>query len=323
MTESGMSEAVALLRATSLFSVLTEEELANLAEFAELVAYPQGAAVFSAGEASESLFIVKQGEVVVSKQAAEGRSIVLATFIPGDCFGELDFFSRTPRNATAIAEKETQLLVFPRREVPFDTLIGTRPKLFARVLHAFLTTVAHRIRATNRLLTENVPWVQELRRRALTDTHTGLFTKPYLEEQYPQFLAEPTALIMLKPDNFKQMNDAWGHKAGDGAMILLTAMLSPFLGAKGFGVRYRSNELAVVLPGTSERAARQAAEKLRQAVKALDLSSVTGDPDFRFTASVAVAVHRRADGEWPATVAETYELLYRARNDGGDRVYHA
>jgi len=82
-----------------------------------------------------------------------------------------------------------------------------RPKLFAKVLHAFLTTVAQRIRATNRLITENVPWVKELRRQALTDTHTGLFTKPYLEEEYRSFLVEPTALIMLKPDNFKQMND--------------------------------------------------------------------------------------------------------------------
>jgi diguanylate cyclase (GGDEF)-like protein len=318
-----MSEAMVLLRGASLFSVLGEQELADLAEFAELAGYAQGTVIFSAGQASESLYIIKEGEVSVNKETAEGRSIALATFIPGDCFGELDFFSRTPRNATAVADKETQLLVFPRREVPFDTLIGTRPKLFARVLYAFLTTVARRIRATNRLLTENVPWVQELRRRALTDTHTGLFTKPYLEEQYPQFLAEPTALIMLKPDNFKQMNDAWGHKAGDGAMILLAALLPPFLGPKGFGVRYRSNELAVVLPGTSERAARQTAEKLRQAVNALDLSSVTGDPAFRFTTSVAVAVYRRADGEWPATVAETYELLYRARNDGGDRVYRA
>jgi diguanylate cyclase (GGDEF)-like protein len=323
MTESRTSEAVTLLRATSLFSVLGEEELVNLAESAELVTYPQGTAIFSVGDTSEALFIVKEGEVVVSKEVAEGRSIALATFIPGDCFGELDFFSRTPRNATAVAEKEALLLVFPRREMPFDTLIGTRPQLFARVLHAFLTTVARRIRATNRLLTENVPWVKELRRRALTDTHTGLFTKPYLEEEYASFLVEPTALIMLKPDNFKQMNDAWGHKAGDGAMILLTAMLPPFLGAKGFGVRYRGNELAVVLPGASERAAHQAAEKLRQAVKALDLSSVTGDPDFRFTASLAVVVHRRADGEWPAAVASAYELLYRARNDGGDRVYHA
>jgi diguanylate cyclase (GGDEF)-like protein len=321
MAEGGSSETVALLRGTSLFSALGDEELASLAGFAELIAYPRGAAVFRAGDPSDALFIVKEGEVAVSKEAGEGRSITLATFIPGDCFGELDFFARTPRNAAAVAEKDAVLLVFPRQEVPFENLIGTRPKLFAKVLHTFLTTVAQRIRATNQLLTENVPWVKVLRRQALTDSHTGLFTKPYLEEEYPSFLAEPTALIMLKPDNFKQMNDAWGHKAGDGAMKLLSAMLPPFLGAKGFGVRYRGNELAVVLPGCSERAARQAAERLRQAVKELDLSSVTGSPEFRLSASLSVVVHRRADGEWPEAVASAYRMMYRARKDGGDRVY--
>jgi diguanylate cyclase (GGDEF)-like protein len=321
MAENGMSETAALLRATALFSNLGREELDTLADFVEIAAYPRGSMIFRAGDASDALFIVKEGEVVISKEGAEGRSITLATFIAGDCFGELDFFSRTPRNAAAVAEKDTRLLLFPRRTIPFDTLIGTRPRLFAKVLHTFLTTVARRIRATNRLLTENVPWVKELRRQALTDSHTGLFTKPYLEEEYPSFLAEPTALIMLKPDNFKQMNDAWGHKAGDGAMKLLSAMLPPFLGVKGFGVRYRGNELAVVLPGTSERPAGQIAEKLRQAVQELDLSEVTGNPDFRLTASLAVTVHRGADGDWPAAVAAAYELLYRARNDGGDRVY--
>jgi diguanylate cyclase (GGDEF)-like protein len=321
MAEDGSSEAAALLRGTSLFSALGQEELASLAGFAELASYPRGAAVFRAGDPSDALFIVKQGEVAVSKEAEEGRRVTLATFIPGDCFGELDFFARTPRNAEATAEQDAVLLVFPRRAVPFETLIGTRPKLFAKVLHTFLTTVAGRIRATNQLLTENVPWVKELRRQALTDSHTGLFTKPYLEEEYPSFLAEPTALIMLKPDNFKEMNDAWGHKAGDGAMKLLAAMLPPFLGTRGFGVRYRGNELAVVLPGCAERAARQTAEKLRQAVKELDLSSATGSPDFRLSASLAVVVHRRANGEWPEAVASAYRLLYRARKDGGDRVY--
>jgi len=106
-------------------------------------------------------------------------------------------------------------------------------------------------------------------------------------------------------------------------MKLLSTMLPPFLGAKGFAVRYRGNELAVVLPGTSERAARQAAENLRQAVKALELSAVTGRADFRLTASLGVVVYSRADGEWPSAVAAAYELLYRARNEGGDRVYAA
>jgi len=321
MNHRADTEAIALLRGTSLFAVLGEEERAGLAEYTELVGYPRGAAIFAAGDASEALFIVQKGEVVVSKEVAEGQSITLASFIPGDCFGELDFFSRTPRNASAIAEQDSTLLAFPRRTVSFDTLIGTRPQLFAKVLHAFLTTVAQRIRATNRLMAENAPWVKELRRQIHTDAQTGLYTKPYLEQEASSFLADPTALIMLKPDNFKQLNDRYGHKAGDGAMTLLAAALQPFLGAGGFGVRYRGNEVAVVLPGAAEQPAREAAEALRRSVSSLDLSPITEGQPFRFTASLGVVVHRGEAAGWPASIDAAYELLYRARNEGGDRVY--
>jgi diguanylate cyclase (GGDEF)-like protein len=261
--------------------------------------------------------------VVVSKEVVSGQSITLASFIAGDCFGELDFFSRTPRNATAVAEADAVLLAFPGRAISFDSLIATRPRVFAKVLHAFLVTVAQRIRATNRLITENAPWVKELRRQLHTDAQTGLYTKAYLEQEASSFLADPTALIMLKPDNFKQLNDSHGHKAGDGAMTLLAAMIQPYLGKRGFGVRYRGNEVALVLPGAGEQAARATADALRHSVKALDLSSITDGSSFRFTASLGVIVHRGKSSGWPVSIGAAYEQLYRARNDGGDRVYEA
>jgi CRP/FNR family cyclic AMP-dependent transcriptional regulator len=291
------AQIVSLLASASLFSALGKEELEALAEYAELASHRRGEVILRAGDPSEALYIVQQGEVVVSKEVAEGQSITLASFIAGDCFGELDFFSRTPRNATAVAEKDTVLLAFPGRTVSFDSLIATRPRVFAKVLHAFLATVAQRIRATNRLITENAPWVKELRRQLHTDAQTGLYTKAYLEGEASSFLADPTALIMLKPQ--------------------------PLLGARGFGVRYRGNEVALVLPGAGEQAARDTADALRRSVKALDLAPITGGTGFRFTASLGVVVHRGEISGWQASIGAAYELLYRARNDGGDRVYGA
>jgi diguanylate cyclase (GGDEF)-like protein len=323
MSGGPRAQIVSLLRSAGLFSALGAEEVSALADFAELARYKRGEVILRAGDPSDALYIVKKGEVMVSKEVAEGQSITLASFIAGDCFGELDFFSRTPRNATAVAEEDSVLLAFPRRTIPFDTLIGTRPQLFAKVLHAFLTTVAGRIRATNRLITENAPWVKELRRQIQTDAQTGLYTKAYLEQEAASFLDDPTALIMLKPDNFKQLNDRFGHKAGDGAMTLLAGLLKPFLGAGGFGVRYRGNEIAVVLPGAAERAARETAEALRRSVNDLELSSITDGAPFSFTASLGVVVHRGEASGWPACIRTAYELLYRARNEGGDRVYEA
>jgi diguanylate cyclase (GGDEF)-like protein len=319
--EQGRRQILGLLRSTPLFSTLGQEELETVADSSELVGHRKGEVVLRAGDSSDALYIVQQGEIVVSKEVAEGQSITLASFITGECFGELDFFARTPRNATAVAEEDAVLLAFPRRTVSFDSLIASRPRVFAKVLHSFLNTVAQRIRATNRLITENAPWVKELRRQLHTDAQTGLFTKPYLEQEAASFLGETTALIMMKPDNFKQLNDGYGHKAGDGAMVLLASSLKPFLGPRGFGVRYRGNEVAVVLPGAREESAREVAEGLRRLVSSLDLSPITGCPDFRFTASLSLIVHRGTAAEWPAAVAGAYELLYRARNDGGDRVY--
>lgn len=320
MSGDRRADILSVLTAASLFSTLDAGELASLAEFAELAEFPRGTEVMRAGDPSDAFFIVHSGEVVVTRQLSSGQNITLASFVAGDCFGELDFFSRTPRDATAVAEEDSELLVFPARAAPFGRLLDSQPRLFAKVLHAFLVTVAHRIRATNRLITENAPWVKELKRQILTDSQTGLFTRSYLEEEAGSFLREPTSLIMLKPDNFKQLNDRWGHQAGDGAMVLLAALLAPHLRG-GFGVRYRGNEVAVVLPGAGGEEAGRVAEALRLAVKGMDLSGLTGGEPFRFTASLAVAVHRGGPPGWAETTAAAYELLYRARGDGGDRVY--
>jgi diguanylate cyclase (GGDEF)-like protein len=124
----------------------------------------------------------------------------------------------------------------------------------------------------------------------------------------------------MKPDSFKIINDSFGHEAGDATLRALADMLKALLGPGDIGVRYRGDEFCMVLPGRGEHAAREAAEGLRAAVRAMDMRAIVGDGAPVFTASVGVAAHAGPAADAQALVALSYERMLQARNSGGDAV---
>ncbi|HUV08964.1 MAG TPA: cyclic nucleotide-binding domain-containing protein, partial [Spirochaetia bacterium] len=117
-----MSEKITLLRNVGLFSTLQDHELEVVAKYSEYHSYKKGAIIFKEGTSNEELFIIKKGEVVI-KKGQEGTVTDLARFIEGECFGELDLLDDTPRNASAVAEQDSVLLIFPVKKTPFQSVL--------------------------------------------------------------------------------------------------------------------------------------------------------------------------------------------------------
>ncbi|HRY55506.1 MAG TPA: diguanylate cyclase [Spirochaetia bacterium] len=319
----GCDEAAALLRGSELLSGLPEEDLAYAASRAELVALPAGGLLFGPGERAKRFYVVRSGEIGVYR-AEEGREGLspgreLARYVAGDAIGDFDFAVGAVLDAEARADAGAEALAFPRRGMGMQDLARERPEAAARILLRALSMISSRLRSTQRLISENAPWVRELRHQIYTDAATGLWSRAFLDEEVPRSLEEPTAIILLKPDRFKELNDQHGHQAGDQAMSALSGILAAQaerLG-RGWAIRMRSNETAVVVPRCAAEEALGLAARLSAAVAAM---RVPVDPRFAFTASLAVAVWPDDRPDWKRLVEEAYGLLTRAWRAGGDRI---
>lgn len=312
-----------LLKSVALFRQLSEDELALLADHAEFVEFSAGEAVFSTGSIERELFVIERGEVRIVKTGGDGHEIDLARFVTGESFGEQDFMSDSPRSASALSDGESRLLVFPTRGSNVDQVMLEHPEIFARVLHQLLAIVADRIRSTNRLVSENSSWVRELRQQVFGDKLTGLYSKDFLDDEFAGLLGKwkgRTGFLMIKPDNFKLINDTYGHDVGDHALRILANQLKSLLREGDIAVRYRGNENAAILPETSADGVIAEAERICRGMKEADLSPITGGADVPLTFSIGATVFPDHGTDNVAITARAHELVFQARDAGGDRV---
>ena len=93
-------DPIELLSRVPLFSELSREELERISRVAVPRSFPPGVRVFHEGDHSDACFVVRSGDLRVTREHSDGRAIALATFGPGDIFGELAMFDDERRSAT-------------------------------------------------------------------------------------------------------------------------------------------------------------------------------------------------------------------------------
>ncbi len=320
--ERAMVELHKILSSIPIFARLSEENVTTISEYSNLRHFEVGQSIFQMGDPGDKLYIIHKGEVSINRKA-NGKSIELARFVEGDVFGEMDFFQNSPRNAAARAETDAALLQFPKRGYNFHDLLYDQPAISAQLLHSFLTVVAGRIRTTNELVSENSPLIQQLRKQVYGDKLTGLFNKTYLEEQFQSFCTKkkaPVCLLMVKPDNFKYINDTYGHEAGDQTLrILSREYRKTNVSANGL-VRFMGNEFGFVLINTSPEEAVVFSKELQERITLLDLSEVIGQDPFHLTLSIGIAVYPDHGKKAEEIIQKAHELPLIGRGRGGGKI---
>jgi len=166
---------------------------------------------------------------------------------------------------------------------------------------------------------------EKLRGQAIRDPLTGLFNRRYLEETLNrelhrvQRLKGSLGVVMMDLDNFKQFNDTFGHEAGDAILNAVGGLIRIHCREEDIPCRYGGEEFLLVLPGASLDVTMGRAEKLREAVKQLQIQH-RGQSLTSTTMSLGVAV-------FPDTGATVEDLLraadmalYRSKAEGRDRV---
>jgi diguanylate cyclase len=318
-----MADKCKLLRNTTLFSQLTEEELKTIADYSEFSHFKDEDVIFEEGTFGESLYIIASGEVRIVKRQESGKVRDIARFIPGELFGELDLFEDSPRTATAIAETDVTLLRFPAGEQDFEEILDDYPSIFANLLHILLATIAGRIRSTNKLLSEKTQWVDGLRKQMLYDKLTGLYNRTFLKEDFPLQLpnyGKKTTVLVLKPDNFKYINDTYGHSAGDKVLQLMAETVKNGIRNNDVVIRYRGDEFVVILPDTGTDMGIKIAEILQDKLYSIDIKPFTSGSDFKTPWSIGVATYPVHGDDHEEIIKVTFDTMLAQRESGGNGV---
>ncbi len=137
------------LRRIKILSELNDAQLDRLAEFMEVIRVPQWMAVVKQGDVGNGMFLILQGELRARVMVGE-KETILATFGPGDFFGDMSLFDHGPRSADVIANADSVVLKISA--VAFDRLTREAPALATPFLQATARTLAARIRADNKRL---------------------------------------------------------------------------------------------------------------------------------------------------------------------------
>jgi diguanylate cyclase len=316
---------VELLRHASIFESLKDDELELIHQHSEYKELPEGGVLFTPGDEGNALYIIDHGVIAITRSDGEDEGREIARFVAGDSFGELDLLLKNRHNATARAAEPTALLAFPREGLTFEAISIQYPGTFAHVLFKLLGVIASRLRSTNRLITQNSSWVQQLRQQVYRDKLTGFFNKAYLHEELPRIVEhqkDPVSLIFVKPDNFKMVNDTFGHEVGDKTLERFARRVGESLPGHAVAVRYRGNEIAVVLPGGGPEDAAELAGRAREALASTSIEDLTGGNRFELSASASYCTIPQDGEDVDALIAIANETVYAARSAGGARVWH-
>jgi diguanylate cyclase (GGDEF)-like protein len=132
----------------------------------------------------------------------------------------------------------------------------------------------------------------------------------------------PLSLLLIDVDRFKDLNDFYGHPAGDLCLVRVASGLRGALRRAGESVaRYGGEEFAAILPDIDLERAVLVAESMREAVLALQIPNVAATARPFVTASIGAAtVFPSEDNSTASLVAAADEALYRAKRNGRDRV---
>ena len=176
---------------------------------------------------------------------------------------------------------------------------------------------------------ENVESFETATRESVTDDLTGLSNRRALndalsdEVERAKRIGNDLALVLLDLDDFKAVNDTYGHRQGDAVLREVSRVLRESSREIDHPARYGGEELAVILPGTDLEGAFNRAERIREQIEQLHVPRLDGRGTLRVTTSCGVA-------SAPPTAVDAHELLdaadkalYKAKADGKNRTERA
>lgn len=173
--------------------------------------------------------------------------------------------------------------------------------------------------------------LDETRERSYTDGLTRVSNRMYFEEQLTLLASEydkaenpePFCVMMVDLDQFKAINDRFGHRIGDEILVLIASMLKANIKGRDIVARYGGDEFAILLPQTPLADAMSLAEDMSKRIAAREIKAKNSGTSYgQMTVSVGAAEYIAGEGG-AKLIDRADSALYRAKKDGRNRHFAA
>jgi diguanylate cyclase (GGDEF)-like protein len=244
-----------LLAKVPLFSHLAPEHLTRIADGTREEEYSEGDEIVSLGDAGQTMYVLLEGRVEVL-YPGRSQSLTFARLDAGDFFGEMALLNNEPRSASVRAMTPVRVLAIEKDD--FRSLVEES----TQAAFALLEALSYRVRSVG---------IQagDLHEQSLRDPLTGLLNRRAFHERIQeevgraQRYGEQFSLLILDVDQFKLLNDTFGHDAGDEALRWVGRVLMEHTRAADAPFRVGGEEFAILAPSASPETAAAIAERLR------------------------------------------------------------
>lgn len=260
----------------------------------------------------------KAAEHMFGYTAAEMVGQNLARLMPADMSGPHLGYVNAANDTSAVRLMGRGREVLGRRRdgslFPIEVTVGSTGRGGPRLHVGIIRDISERKRME-----------QELLRLATTDGLTGILNRRAFSEEAERVIAlahrhrRPLSLLVLDADKFKNINDSFGHPAGDAVLKALVATLEANLRTSDVLGRLGGEEFGIVLPETPAEGAVELGERLLAAIRTCRVRC--GADQLAFTASIGMAcLDPDGEGTLEGLLKRADDALYRAKAAGRDRL---
>jgi len=234
------------------------------------------------------------------------------------------FFKKLLKPIEVLSHKALQVKngdLSVRSRIRANDEIGT----LAQTFDGMLDTIEENVRTLDNKVNERTKDLQEMVKKldflAFHDPMTGVYNRrKFFELAGPEFAKNPGGLYaaMVDIDNFKKVNDTYGHPVGDSVIKAVAATILEYLEKEAILGRVGGEEFAIICRYPSEQDAAKSLELIREKVEQLAIRTEDGDV-VRCTISIGVAKADNSIRSLDDLLHRADELLYRAKGSGRNR----
>ncbi|MGM0471205.1 MAG: diguanylate cyclase [Bacillota bacterium] len=207
-----------------------------------------------------------------------------------------------------------------------DEIIGLIPAVNTMMSHTFdedderfLSTLSNQVAVA----IENARIYNQMEEMAIRDGLTGLYNHSYFQRTLSSELErvkrynQQLSLLLLDIDNFKKVNDNYGHPVGDQVLKQLADKLKKITRQMDIVARYGGEEFAIILPETGTKGAKKLAKRINQAIREM----VVEEEGVKISITVSIGLTTYQDHlSQKELISRVDEALYQAKEEGKDRI---
>ncbi len=311
------AEDVAQMLESKLFRFVSTESIEGILQECRIRELAAGETLLEPDHANNLLYIVLSGSLNIYLRRERNEPV--ATLGIGETVGEMSIIDGGKISALVVAAEPCRLAAMK------EELLWSMVQVSHSAACNLLTILTRRLRNANHLIEERMAMFDSYREYGSIDALSGLHNRHWFDQMLGRMLhrchlaGKPLSLIMTDLDNFKEINDSFGHLAGDRAIHGVAQTIVSNSRPNLLAARFGGDEFVIILPEIDAARATAIAERLRLTILQATIEDHHGNPLPGLTLSVGVA-EAPPGSTRDQLLAAVDAALFRAKNGGRNRV---